>query len=59
MSAEFWHSEAVIYGLMFVNMAGVATALAWAWRRGYMPGNHDGETPGLGPDAPVQETRNG
>ena len=62
MSAELWHwrSEAVVYGLMFVNMAGVLCALVWAWRRGYMLGNQDGDTPGLGPDAPFpKETRNG
>ncbi len=34
MSAEIWRSEIVTYGFMFLNMAAVATGLAWAWRRG-------------------------
>ncbi len=52
MSAELWRSEAVIYAFMALNMAGVLAGLAWAWRRGWMFGDGDGETPGLGPDAP-------
>ncbi len=46
MSAEFWRSEVVIYGFMFLNMAAVASGALWAWRRGYLSNLND-ETTGL------------
>ncbi len=58
MSGEIWRSEVVVYGFMFLNMATVVAGLLWAWRRGAMFGKEDGEIPGLGPEHPVQETRN-
>jgi hypothetical protein len=60
MSGEFWRSEVVIFGLMFINMAALATALAWAWRRGHLSNLSD-ETTGLdvSPEPIHQETRNG
>jgi hypothetical protein len=59
MSADHWRSEAVIYGLMFFNMAALVTGLVWAWRRGYLT-NLDDRTTGLqpGPDG-SQESDHG
>ena len=58
MSGDVVASEVVVYGFMFLNMATVVAGLLWAWRRGAMFGKEDGEIPGLGPEHPVQETRN-
>jgi hypothetical protein len=60
MSVEFWRSEVVIYSLMFVNMAAVATGLVWAWKRGHLS-NLSEETTGLdvSPEPIHRETRHG
>ncbi len=31
-----WKSEMVLYGLMILNVLGVAACLVWAWRRGLL-----------------------
>ncbi|MHB8876706.1 MAG: hypothetical protein ACYC8T_23675 [Myxococcaceae bacterium] len=42
MNAELWPSEAVLYGLMIVNVLAVATGLLWAARRGHLRDLDDG-----------------
>ena len=41
MSAEIWRSEIVLYGFMILNVLAVASALAWAGRRGLLGGPDD------------------
>lgn len=60
MSGDYWRSEVIIYGLMFFNIAALATALTWAWRRGHLRDLSD-ESTGLdvSPEPIHQEIRNG
>ncbi len=59
MSAEIWRSEVVAYGLMILNVAAVATALAWAWRRGLLGAPDDPSTAGPGPAPGTRSKENG
>jgi hypothetical protein len=60
MSGDYWHSEVVIYGLIFINMAALLTTMLWAWRRGHLS-QLDDQSTGLhpGPTPTLQETRHG